>query len=153
MLVRAIFSCALSVSTHSSRGCLIARRRRYRCQLPIMSVVPIDYRCDVGRFLVSASYVTISNPDSLSSSETGFNSGIRSWKSNYLNELDVRKPLVVSISQRVRAATLQPGLEFDNFEPWLESDIFKRIPLLNGLFFWGWSGFYLRKVETYRKSP
>jgi hypothetical protein len=41
-----------------------------------------------------------SNPDYLSSSETGVNSGTRSWKSTYLNELDVRKPLVVSISQR-----------------------------------------------------
>jgi hypothetical protein len=44
--------------------------------------------------------VTISNPDSLSSSKTRINSEIRSWKSAYLNELDVRKPLVVSISQR-----------------------------------------------------
>ncbi len=44
--------------------------------------------------------MTISNPDSLSSSETGVNSGIRSSKSTYLNELDVRKPLVESISQR-----------------------------------------------------
>jgi hypothetical protein len=44
--------------------------------------------------------VTISNADSLSSSETGVNPGIKSGKSTYLNELDVRKPLVVSISQR-----------------------------------------------------
>jgi hypothetical protein len=50
---------------------------------------------------VSASCLTISNPDSLSSSETGVNPGIRSYeKSTYLNELDVRKQLVVSISQR-----------------------------------------------------
>jgi hypothetical protein len=38
--------------------------------------------------------------DSLSSSKTGVNPGIRSWKSTHLNELNVRKPLVVSISQR-----------------------------------------------------
>jgi hypothetical protein len=44
--------------------------------------------------------VTISNPDSFSSRETGVNPGIRSRKVTYLNELDVRKPLVVSISQR-----------------------------------------------------
>jgi hypothetical protein len=43
--------------------------------------------------------VTISNHDSLPSSEIGVNLGIRSWKSTYLNELNVRKPLVVSISQ------------------------------------------------------
>jgi hypothetical protein len=36
------------------------------------------------------------NPQSLSSTETGVNPE----KSNYLNELDVRKPFVVSISQR-----------------------------------------------------
>jgi hypothetical protein len=41
-------------------------------------VYGIDYRCEDGRFLVSASCVTISNPDSLSSSETGVNPGIRS---------------------------------------------------------------------------
>jgi hypothetical protein len=82
--------------------------------------------------------VTISNPDSLSSSETGVDPGTRSWKkSTYLNELDVRKPLVVSISQTRRAETLQPGLEFDNFKPPLESSIFECISWLNGSFFWG----------------
>jgi hypothetical protein len=30
----------------------------------------------------------------------GVNSGIRKQKSTYLNELDVRKPLMVSMSQR-----------------------------------------------------
>ncbi len=60
----------------------------------------IDYRCEDGRFPVSVSYLTISNPDLLSSIETGVNPGIRSWKSTYLNEIDVRKPLVVSISQK-----------------------------------------------------
>jgi hypothetical protein len=45
--------------------------------------------------------VTISNPDSLSSSETGVNPGIKSEKkSPYLIGLDVRQPLVVSNSQR-----------------------------------------------------
>ncbi len=44
--------------------------------------------------------MTISNPDSLSCSGTGVNPGIRSRKSTYLNELDVRKPLVVSNSRR-----------------------------------------------------
>jgi hypothetical protein len=38
----------------------------------------MDYRCEVGRFLVSANCVTISNPDLLSSSETGVNLGTRS---------------------------------------------------------------------------
>jgi hypothetical protein len=60
----------------------------------------IDYWCEYGRFPMSASCVTISNPDSLSGSATGVNPGKRSWRSTYLNELDVRKPMMVSISQR-----------------------------------------------------
>jgi hypothetical protein len=44
--------------------------------------------------------VTIANTDSLSSRETGVNSGVRNRKSTYLNELNIRKPLVVCISQR-----------------------------------------------------
>jgi ribosomal protein L37AE/L43A len=38
----------------------------------------IDYRCADGRFLESPSFVAISNPASLPSSETGVNPGIRS---------------------------------------------------------------------------
>jgi hypothetical protein len=38
----------------------------------------IDYECEDGRFPVPASCVTISNPNLLSSSETGVNPGIRS---------------------------------------------------------------------------
>jgi hypothetical protein len=41
---------------------------------------PIDYRCEDGRFPVSGSCLTISNPDLLPSSETGVNLGIRSWR-------------------------------------------------------------------------
>ncbi len=41
-------------------------------------VVLIDYRCEIGRFPVSVSCLTISNPDSLSSSETRINTEIRS---------------------------------------------------------------------------
>jgi hypothetical protein len=42
--------------------------------------------------------MTISNPDLLFNSETGVNPGMRSQKSTYLKELNVRKPLVESIS-------------------------------------------------------
>ncbi len=38
----------------------------------------IRYRCEDGRFPVSSSDVTFSNPDLLSRSETGVDSGIRS---------------------------------------------------------------------------
>ncbi len=60
----------------------------------------MDYKYDDGRFAVSASFVAISNPASLLSSEKGDNPGIRSWKSTYINEFDARKSLVVSISER-----------------------------------------------------
>jgi hypothetical protein len=63
-------------------------------------VMTIDYRFASGRFPVTASCVTISNPDSRSSSETGVNPGIKSQKCTYLNELDDRKPSAESISQR-----------------------------------------------------
>ncbi len=59
------------------------------------SVWSIDYRREDVSFQVSASCVTFSIPDSLSSSETGVHAGIRRWKSTYLIEFDVREPLVV----------------------------------------------------------
>ncbi len=40
----------------------------------------IDFRCENGNFSVPGSCVTISNPDSLSSTETCVISGIRSWE-------------------------------------------------------------------------
>jgi hypothetical protein len=55
-------------------------------------------------FTIAVSKVRVAwrfqTPDLLSSSKTGVNSGIRNWKSTFLIELDVRKPLVESISQR-----------------------------------------------------
>jgi hypothetical protein len=44
--------------------------------------------------------VAILNPNLLPSKEYGVNPGRRSSKSTYLNKLEVRKPLVPSISHR-----------------------------------------------------
>jgi hypothetical protein len=67
----------------------------------------LDYRGKDGKFLVPASCVTTSNHNSLSKSETGVIPGMRSWNKHlYLNELNVRKPLVESISQRSEELTL-----------------------------------------------
>jgi hypothetical protein len=44
----------------------------------------VDYRSEDGCYPVSGSWVTISNPNSLSSSETGVYPGIRSWKGSYI---------------------------------------------------------------------
>jgi hypothetical protein len=49
--------------------------------------------------------MTISNPDLLSISETVY-PGIRSRKSTYLIEVDVRMPLVVSTSRRIEELRL-----------------------------------------------
>ncbi len=47
-----------------------------------------------------------------------------------LKELNVRKPLVVSISQRSEELkTLQPSLEFDNFKPRHKISIFNASPV------------------------
>jgi hypothetical protein len=51
---------------------------------------------------------TFSNPDALSSSETGVNPGIKGLKEKNTHpyKLDVRKPLVVPISQRIEELRL-----------------------------------------------
>jgi hypothetical protein len=57
-------------------------------------------RREDARSPLSASCLRISNPTSLSINATRVDSRIRSWKSTHLQELDVWKPLVVSILQR-----------------------------------------------------
>jgi hypothetical protein len=101
-------------------------------------------------FSASGSSVTISNPDSLSSSETGVNPVIRSWK-KHLSEWDRGQKAIGGIyfTKKWRAETLQPGVEFDSFEPRLRSCIFKCISWLNGDFLKWWSGLY----ETVESSP
>lgn len=46
---------------------------------PATIYVPIDYKCEDGRLPVLAGWVTISNSNSLSSSETRVTSDVRSW--------------------------------------------------------------------------
>jgi hypothetical protein len=55
---------------------------------------------NVGNFPFSPNFVTIPNPDLLSSSETEINLGKEAEKNVYLDELDVRKPLMICISKR-----------------------------------------------------
>jgi hypothetical protein len=52
------------------------------------------------------SCVKISYPRSFPSCETAITPGIRTWKRSYLGELNVRKPLVVSLSQISEELTL-----------------------------------------------
>jgi hypothetical protein len=68
----------------------------------ICSEAAIDYRCEDGRFPVSTICVTISNPGSLSRSETGGYPWIKRWKISlvWTSLSEARKPLVVPISLR-----------------------------------------------------
>ncbi len=60
----------------------------------------VDWKMAVVRCPHSASCMTSTNPDSDSSSESWVDSGLRSWKGAYLIALDVRKTLIVPVSQR-----------------------------------------------------
>ncbi len=103
---------------------------------------PIDYRCEDGRFLVFRSCVIFQNPDSLSSSESGVNPVIRSWKKAHDWAWCQKAIRGIYFTKKWRAETLQPGLEFDNVKPRLKSSTFRCISWLKGSFFLGWwSGF------------
>jgi hypothetical protein len=69
------------------------KRRLCHCMKRIWysALRSVEYNCEKG--------VTISNHHSRSTVKQGVNARMRSIKFTYLNELDVRKPLVVCISQ------------------------------------------------------
>ncbi len=82
-----------------------------------------DYRCEDGQVPKSTSCVKISNPNSLFSSERGFNPGRRSWR-KHLSEWASCQKAVGGIhftkkwaTQKKRAETLKPGLEVDFSTP------------------------------------
>jgi hypothetical protein len=100
----------------------------------------IYYGCEDGRFPMSASCGTFSNPDSLiSSSKTGVNPGIRSWKKKHSSEWTQCHKDIGGIypTKNWRAETLHPGLEFDDFKSRLKSGIFKCFSWLNSSCFGG----------------
>ncbi len=91
---------------------------------------------------MSASCVTISNTDLLSSSETGVNPGTRSWKridygKKHLSDWARCQKAIGGIyfTKKSRPETFQPGLESDYIKPRPISGIFKCISWLNGSFF------------------
>ncbi len=114
-----------------------------------------DYRCEDGLFAVFSSCVTISNPDSLSSSETRVNSGLRSRKKHLSEWARCQKAIgCIYFTKKVRAETLQTGLEFDNFKPRFKSSILKCIYWLNCSFFGGDDrGFLKEGVKTDLMTP
>ncbi len=102
--------------------------------------------------MVIFSRVTISNPDFLSSSETGVEPGIRSWKKHWSEWARCQKAVGgIYFTKKWRTDTLQPGLEFDNFKLRLKSCIFICISWLNGSFFGGDDQDCLKEgVKTYQ---
>ncbi len=112
----------------------------------------IDYRCEDGCFPVSASCLTISNPDSLSSSETGNNPGIRSWKKHSSDWARCQKAVGgIYFTKKRRVETLQPGSEFDNFKHQLKSGCLQMHLLAERFLFW--KGFLKEEVKTYVLAP
>jgi hypothetical protein len=99
--------------------------------------VTIDYRCEDGRSLSSASCVTISNPNSLSSSEPGVIPRKEADKKNHLFDWDRCQKAIGGIYfiKKWRAEILQPGLKFDDFKPRVKRCIFKCMSWLNDSFF------------------
>ncbi len=105
-----------------------------------------DYRCADVRFLKSPRGMAVFNTKCLSSSEKRFDAGIKGYgNGTYLNQLDARNLLVVSVSHSAAP---------DIFKPLLKCSIFKCISWLNGLFFGGeHRGFLKEGVKTYRMAP
>ncbi len=114
----------------------------------------IKCSCEDGRSPVSASCVTISYPDLLSSSENGL---IMSYETEKVfSDWDPCQKDIGGIyfTKKRRAETIQPGLEFDNFKHRCESGIFKCISWLNGSFFGSYDrGFLKEGVKTYLMTP
>ncbi len=102
----------------------------------------IDYTCEDGHFPMFTSCVTISNHDSLPSSETRVNLG-RSWKKKRSSEWAPRQKAhrcgILSTSKR-RAETLHPAVsEFDHFKPRLQK-LYLQMHLLAEHFVFFFSG-------------
>jgi hypothetical protein len=97
----------------------------------------IDYRCEYGRFPASTSCVTISNPDSFSSSGTKVDPGIRSLKRQLSDWTRYQEAICgIYFKNKWRAGALQPGLEFHNSKKKkrLKSGSFKCTSWLKGSF-------------------
>jgi hypothetical protein len=76
--------------------------RRESVEMKCYTVLCTCHRLQMfGCLCLQVNCVTVSNPNLISRGETVVNPGIKSWKETYLNELGVRKPLVVYISQRL----------------------------------------------------
>jgi hypothetical protein len=101
------------------------------------------------------SCVKIASHDLLSSSETGVNPEIKSWRKILPKWAQCQKTIGgIYFTKKRRAETIQPALEFANFKPRLKIGIFKSISWLNGSFFRGCSlGLRKEGAKTYLMAP
>jgi hypothetical protein len=115
----------------------------------------IGYKCEDGRFLKSASCVTNIKP------RFDFQQWNRAWswnkklKKHWFEWARCQKFIGgIHFTETWRAENLQPGLEFDNFKPWLKSGIFECISWLNGSCFGdNQRGFLKEGVKTNLMAP
>ncbi len=113
------------------------------------------YEGEDGRFQVSTSCVTISNP------EFAFQQWNRCWswfkkmKKHWSEWARCQEDIGgIYLTKKWRAETLQPSLEFVNFKPRHKSGIFKCISWLNGSFLEGDDRDTLKEgFKTYLKAP
>ncbi len=118
------------------------------------TVERIDYRCEDCWFLVARSSVTSSNSHSLSSTETGVNLGLRSWKTDLSEWAQCQKAIsVIYSTKKWRTETQQLGLIFDRFKAQhVNSGTLICFSWLNGSFF-GEGDLLTAGVKTNLLSP
>ncbi len=95
-----------------------------------------------GRFPVFARCLKILNPDLLYSREIRANPVIQN---TCVDELSIRKPLVVSLSQRRDELNLTTWFRIWQFQPRLKSGISKCIFCRKRFVFWGWWSWFSRR--------
>ncbi len=100
---------------------------------------------------VRASRLASANPASLSSSETGVNLGIKSWKKRLSESAQCQEAIscIYFTKKTWRPEGLQPGLEIGKSQPRSEVDIFEGISWLNDSEYGGkYRGFLKEGVKT-----
>ncbi len=107
-------------------------------------VLTTDYRSDDGRFPLSPSRLTISFPDSLSSSETDIHPEIWSWKnhSSNLNEVDVRSHWWYLFYNEEKSWDSTTWFRIWQFQTLVQNRYLQKHLLAERLILWSWwSGF------------
>jgi hypothetical protein len=102
-------------------------------------------------FIVTQVVCSISNPTLLSSSQTGINLGIRSWKKRLTESAQCQEAIGGTYFRKMwRPDSQQHGSKIGKSQPWSKVGIFECMTWLNGSFFGGNDqGFVKEGVNTY----